>query len=146
MIAIQLAQVRVEWLPEIRAGLVRAAELAGGPVPLLSLFRLDPRFPLSPGFDANLEEFGATLRVLRIRIRAIGVAIEFDGFAGAAMRSALVVIGALTGHEPPIAAHRSCASALAWLTENHGVPREHARGLLLAMNELARDLDQDHPG
>lgn len=146
VVALQLAPARPESSPEIREAFVRAAELAGGPVTLLAVFRLDPRFPLSPGFDANLEEHGKTLNVLRAHIRAIGVAIEFDGFASAAMRSALVVIRALTGDRPPIAAHRSSASAVAWLVESHGVAREHARMLLTAVGEVARDLGSDHPG
>ena len=146
MVALQLAPLRLEDLTEVRDAFVRAAALAGGPVPLLSVFRLDPRFPLSPGFDGNVQEFSATLGVLRAHIRAIGVSIEFDGFAGAAMRSALVVVRALTGHRPPIAAHRSGASAVAWLAENHGVARESARELLSAIGDLSRELGADHPG
>lgn len=53
---------------------------------LLTIFRLDPRYPLTPSFDTAIPELVATLRRIERRFTAIAAVPEFGGVRRASLR------------------------------------------------------------
>lgn len=143
LVAVHLAPIKTAWLPDIRGAVNRAADLRGGPVPLLSVFRIDARFPLTPGFDSNLDELRETLRLLEKNVLGCAVVLEFDGFLRAVMRTAIKMISVLSAHKPPIAVHDSAVSGMRWLGELAPGVDADMREVLYAISDIKRALGCD---
>lgn len=143
LVAVHLAPIQTPWLPDLRAAITRAADLNGGPVPLLSVFRLDARFPLRPGFDSNLGELRDTLRLLETSILGCAAVLEFGGILRAVMATALRTISLVSGRKPPIGVHDSVVSGVRWLATLAPANEASTRELLLAVSDLERALGCD---
>lgn len=145
IIGVMLAPIATEWLPDIRRAVGTAFERRGGPLPMLSIFRLDPRFPIVPGFDSNLAELRETLVLIREQVRAIAVVIEFDGLIGGLMRRAVGIIAALAGPRPPQAVHTTAASGAYWLASHDAQCEAHVREILAVVRGMKQLLGCEPP-
>jgi hypothetical protein len=109
-----LTSVRTAWLQDmsafIRAG---AARRKDGRTALMTVFRLDKRYPLDLGFDGNLRQLGDGLRDVAPAIRASARVLEFDGMIAFTMKAALVTLGFLARY--PTRAHSTVVSGASWL-------------------------------
>lgn len=106
---------------------VRADDPAG--LVMLSVFRLDPRFPLSVDFDSDLTGFVETLRCVDGRLHAIASVLEFGGVRAAAMRVTTRAVRALGRPRARMADFDRVVDAADWLArqaEGTGVPTEAA--------------------
>ncbi|HEY8427085.1 MAG TPA: hypothetical protein VIL20_01870 [Sandaracinaceae bacterium] len=115
ILMLQLGAMRVEWLPAMHAAHIETAERYGGPRPFIALCRLDPRYPIDVGFDANLPELKRAFERMLPYFRACAVIVDIDGFLGAALYRGLRFIGMLARREPPMDAFRNAGEAVRWI-------------------------------
>jgi hypothetical protein len=115
LVGLYLTSIRNEWLPELQEVLLAAAERAGGPLPMISIFRLDRRYPLEIGFDGRFDDIRKTLDASRVAMSACSVVIEFGGWVRSAMVRVLTALGIGESSTPPFGVHGSCAEGIVWL-------------------------------
>lgn len=115
VVSLALTSVHSEWLADIEAAMRAQAERRGCAVPMLAVYRLDPRYPLRVGFDANLDDLRRTLDNMRSDISVCGVALEFEGFLATVMRAAMAMVGAFARDRPVITVHDGVVPAIQWL-------------------------------
>lgn len=115
LLGLYLAPVRSEWIPSIRAAIEASAAKNGHAMPVLAVFRLDPRFPLQIGFDSNLSELGALMKSVRTTMSACSMVLEFGGIVAMTMRSAVATLALFAGERPRLAVHASPIEGLRWL-------------------------------
>jgi hypothetical protein len=139
VVSLTLTSVHSEWLPGIEDALRRASAAHGGPVPMLAVYRTDPRYPLRVGFDANLDDLRRTLQAQRSSLSHIAVALEFGGFLAMVMRAAIGMVGAFSRQPPLVAVHDGVVPAVRWLGEQ-GCEVPSAE-LLATVRQLKRRLE-----
>lgn len=115
ILMLQLGAVRLEWLPEMHAAHIEAAERCGGPRPFIALCRLDPRYPVDVGFDSHLLELKQAVDRMLPYFRACAVIVAIDGFLGAAMYRGLRFLGMIARRDPPMHAFRTAGEAVRWI-------------------------------
>jgi hypothetical protein len=140
LVGLQLTAVKTAWLPDIRAALARASDRHGGPVQSLSVFRLDARFPLKPGFDSNMAELAETYRFACAHVRGIAVVLEFGGVHRAIMRASIKTVSTLARAIPPVSVHDSAPSGVHWLVGHGGISTETAHDALTVLQDIKREL------
>ncbi len=111
-----LTSVRTAWVSEIDE-IIRssAARQSDGRARVISIFRLDKRFPVDIGFDSNLPDLLAGFRDLSRCIGASAVVVEFGGILALTMKSAISSLMFLARRSPPVEVHSSVVSAATWL-------------------------------
>jgi hypothetical protein len=110
-----LTSVRSAWLGDI-TGFIRdaAARRESGRVVVLTVVRLDKRYPLDVGFDRNLLELRDALRPIAASIAASAFVLEFGGFLATTMMRMMTVVGSLVRTQYPRHFDRSVVSAASW--------------------------------
>ncbi|MFO0611720.1 MAG: hypothetical protein U0414_03965 [Polyangiaceae bacterium] len=122
------------WMhPELLADALRAVEEAAALHPeglaLVSVFRLDVRFPIGVDFTSNLPEIARGLARVRRHVRTLAAVIEFEGFLAMSLR---LTIRAMLAASAPSLEHGLFSSrieALQWTTARHPNPPRAPGGL-----------------
>lgn len=136
VVTLALTAFRSAWLADHERLFLEVAARAGGPVPMLAIVRLDKRFPIDVGFDANLAELARTLGALRGALSAVAIVLEFGGIMAATFKASLGVVTLLAGGRlPPFSHHPTPGSALRWLTHERGLTSVDPAGALAAVHE-----------
>ncbi len=111
-----LTSLHTDWCDELSDALREAASRShSGRVPVLSVFRLDKRYPFDVGFDANLPELGAKLASIAPLIEASSVVLDFNGLLAFTWKAALRNLNTLVGATYPARFHSSLVSGVRWL-------------------------------
>lgn len=83
-----LTSVRTPWLPHIDAAIrMAAARDERRRAAILSVFRLDKRYPLDFGFDRNLDDVREAVRGMAPFIGSNAIVLEFGGFLAWTMKT-----------------------------------------------------------
>ena len=111
-----LTSVRTAWLPRM-ADLVRSTAARSGSerAAVLSVFRLDKRYPLDVGFDSNLDELRRGHGDFASSIGASSIVLEFSGVLAVTMRAAVATMGLFVKNQYPQQIHSSLVAATSWL-------------------------------
>lgn len=133
LISIWLASLHDELLPEIERAVSVAAERCGGGVALLSLHRLDRRFPIGPSVTSNLGNIRDTMATIRPRVKATSTVLEFNGFLAATLRIAATGILKVAAPSLPARFFSSRVEATQWVLPHVPAPASELRRYLDAL-------------
>jgi hypothetical protein len=89
VVAIWLAPLRVEQIPDIRRAIELAWEKNPEGLAVLTILRIDRRFPVRPEQMVGNAEVASLLRAVDPAIRARATVVDYDGIVGAAARGIL---------------------------------------------------------
>ena len=120
------AGLHVDRRLQARCFVVRQQLAVGG-------FRLDPAFPLEPGYDGNVAELADTARAIDQRLCAAAAVLEFGGVRRTAMEAVSRVVWRLARPRAELAFLDTLTDALVWLE-----PRARAAGVLCEAAELVQ--------
>lgn len=115
VVGLHLTSLRIEWLAPMAEALGAAAVRAGRPLPLLAVYRLDRRYPISHSFDGNLGELRATFASIASSVSACAVALEFGGLMAAIMRATLPLVASRARHGPEVKVFDGVIDGARWL-------------------------------
>lgn len=138
LIALHLASIQSEWLPELTAGISGAARDAGRPLPVLSILRLDRRYPLELGFASPVGPARRAIDETRPHVAAYAAVVEFGGWVRDAAIGFLRALEIGAGSTPPFTVHSTVSQGITALTPHLGT--NLPAGFYV---ERARDLKRD---
>jgi hypothetical protein len=130
LISIWVSRLHDDLLQDIRRAVQRAVERHPEGVAILSMYRLDRRFPIDAHVRTNLGEIRDTLSAIRPHVRATSTVLEFGGFLAATMK--LVSTGMLRVAAPNLPARffSSRVEATQWVLPHIPAPPEDLRKYL----------------
>lgn len=120
LVGIRRAMLTPADLACFRDAVVSACETRPAGLVMLTVFRLDPRFPLQVDFDTDLSAFVQTLRDVDGRLRAIASVLEFGGVRAAAMKMATRAVWATGRPRSRMAIFDRVTDASQWLAAQGG--------------------------
>lgn len=142
VLVLLLTSMRTAWLADFtQAVLDGAARCKGGCAPLLSVFRLDKRYPVDIGFKGNLSEIGEAHRTLAPFTVASSVVVEFEGILAASLRAAIAGLEVFSLKKYPQSVHKTLISGASWIVPH--VAEESRRDVMHyvdALNRMKSDL------
>jgi hypothetical protein len=116
VVLLVLTSVRTAWLTQMGEFIRDAAERhEHGHAALLSVFRLDKRYPLDIGFDANFPELRESLGRIAPSLGASSMVLEFGGVIAFTMKAAARSMALLARTKYPRAVHSSVVSGASWI-------------------------------